>query len=179
MARIDRKVEGKKFEKWLADDFDVQFEIRDRAQDIAHRAEQLLIQERRETEAMEAADAAAATANQDPSKKAWTTPKGKPATIDVAFGDVDAYVVMEHESPKGKFALANSAMSIEFGRAGYVDQYGHEWGEMKGLAILQRAAHLHLKGAKAKRQRIKRWSTDSRKRGKKPWKKSIPTGGDD
>lgn len=176
MARIDRSVNGKKFEKWLADDFDVQFEIRERAQDIAHRAEQLLVQERAKTEAMEAADVAAASAE---SGKKWTTPKGPPATINVEFGLVDAYVVLEHETPSnGKFSLANSAMSIEFGRAGYVDQYGHEWGEMKGLGILQRAAHLHLKGAKNKRERIKRWSTDKRKRGKKPWRRALDTGGD-
>ncbi|WP_432482592.1 DUF5403 family protein [Kineococcus esterisolvens] len=60
--------------------------------------------------------------------------------IDVEHGDVDYYVILSDE--RGQ----DAALSIEYGRAGYIDQYGNEWGEMEGLYILHRAAHLSKRG---------------------------------
>ena len=72
------------------------------------------------------------------------------AAIEVAHGDIDWYVVLSDE--RGQEA----AMSIEFGRAGYIDpDTREEYGEMEGLFILARAAHLP-KERKNKRRKIRK-----------------------
>lgn len=76
------------------------------------------------------------------------------AQIDMAKGDIDAYVVLEDTNATNKKKGANSAASIEFGREGYevevVDTAGnvvneYEVGPMEGLYILTEAANLPKK----------------------------------
>ncbi|WIM95772.1 DUF5403 family protein [Actinoplanes oblitus] len=62
------------------------------------------------------------------------------AEIDIEHGRVDWFVVLSDE--RGQKA----AMSIEFGRAGYIDpETGERYAAMDGLFILHRAAHLPKK----------------------------------
>ena len=57
--------------------------------------------------------------------------------IDVDHGDVDWYVILSDE--RGQKA----ALSIEYGRAAYVDpETGEERGAMEGLYVLHRASNL-------------------------------------
>ncbi|MEU7905884.1 DUF5403 family protein [Actinoplanes sp. NPDC049118] len=59
------------------------------------------------------------------------------AEIDIESGDIDFYVILSDE--RGQMA----ALSIEYGRAGYIDpQTGEEYGEMEGLFILHHASRL-------------------------------------
>jgi hypothetical protein len=59
------------------------------------------------------------------------------ASIDVVQGDLDYYVILDDTA--GDLA----ALSIEFGRAGYIDpETGETYGEMEGLYILSQAAHI-------------------------------------
>lgn len=59
------------------------------------------------------------------------------AEIDIEHGRVDWYVILSDE--RGQKA----AMSIEYGRAGYIDpETGERYAAMDGLFILHRAAHL-------------------------------------
>ncbi|AVO22496.1 hypothetical protein PBI_PAEDORE_13 [Streptomyces phage Paedore] len=107
----------------------MQGEIWERTFEIAARAEALLVQHRAEGVAQ----------------------------IDMAKGDIDAYVVLEDKNRTNtgsKKTSANSAASIEFGRSAYdvevVDSSGqvvneYEVGEMEGLFILTEASHLPKK----------------------------------
>ena len=104
----------------------VQGEIWERTFEIAARAEALLVQHRAEGY----------------------------ARIDMAKGDIDAYVVLEDTNRTNQQANANSALSIEYGRTGYdVELVGRngevikEWsvGGMEGLYILTEASHLPKK----------------------------------
>lgn len=69
------------------------------------------------------------------------------ASIDIEHGDIDWYVVLNDE--RGQ----DAALSIEYGRAGYIDQWGNNWGEMEGLYILARASNLPKKRKRLKRKR--------------------------
>lgn len=72
------------------------------------------------------------------------------AHIEVLKGDVDRYVsLVDSNVTNEESASNNSALSIELGRAGYIDQHGKTYGEMEGLYILSRAA-----GVQRKRGRI-------------------------
>jgi hypothetical protein len=104
----------------------VQAEIWERTFEIAVRAEELLKQHRAEGV----------------------------ASIDVAKGRIDGYVVLQDANGTNKKSGANSAASIEFGRDGYtvvvVDDQGkavttYEVGPMEGLHILEEASHLPKK----------------------------------
>ncbi|WP_436739929.1 DUF5403 family protein [Streptomyces sp. BBFR102] len=129
MAEIYKGLNGKKMSEVIASLDEVQGEIWERTFEIAARAEALLVQHRAEGV----------------------------AKVDMLKGDIDGYVVLEDTnrnntgSGKGK---ANSAASIEFGRAGYdvevVDSSGqvvreYEVGAMEGLYILTEASHLPKK----------------------------------
>ncbi|MGM9381112.1 DUF5403 family protein [Streptomyces antibioticus] len=99
------------------------------------------------------------------------------AKIDMAKGDIDAYVVLEDTNKtntgSGK-KNANSAASIELGRGGYTVEVENEHGQVvneyevapaEGLHILAEASHLPkrsrgLRAATEKRVRVKQ-----RKRG--------------
>lgn len=62
------------------------------------------------------------------------------AEIDIEHGNVDWYVILSDE--RGQKA----AMSIEYGRAGYIDpETGEHYDAMDGLFILHNAAHLPAK----------------------------------
>ncbi len=80
-----------KLHKLIAELDGVQGEIWERTFEIAARAEALLVQHRAEGVAQ----------------------------IDMAKGDIDAYVVLEDKTATNKAQGANSAASIEFGRSGY------------------------------------------------------------
>ena len=58
------------------------------------------------------------------------------ARIEVAKGDIDAYVVL----------VDPAALSIEFGRADHIDGAGHLAGGMEGLHILASATNLPRRG---------------------------------
>jgi hypothetical protein len=83
----------------------------------------------------------------------------KVARIEKARGRRDGYAVLVDSNVSNiEDAESNSALSIEFGRAGYVDPVtGEEWGESKPLRILYRAAKLTGKGGpRIRKRRIKR-----------------------
>jgi hypothetical protein len=131
MAYIYKGLNGKKMSEVIASLDEVQGEIWERTFEIAARAEALLVQHRAEGVAQ----------------------------IDMAKGDIDAYVVLEdtnrtNKKHDPKKPYSNSAASIEFGRSGYdvevVDSSGqvvneYEVGEMEGLYILTEASHLPKK----------------------------------
>lgn len=78
------------------------------------------------------------------------------AHIEVLEGDVDRYVcLVDSNITNDETADSNSALSIEFGRAGYIDpETGEEWGAMEGLHILSEAAGLaRIKGKRAAKKR--------------------------
>jgi len=113
--------------KIIAQHEGVQAEIWERTFEIAVRAEELLLQHRAEGI----------------------------ARIDMAKGDIDAYVVLEDTNATNKGSGANSALSIEYGRNAYtvevVDETGkvvntYEVGAMEGLHILEEASHLPKRG---------------------------------
>ena len=112
--------------KIIAQHEGVQAEIWERTFEIAVRAEELLKQHRAEGI----------------------------ASIDMAKGRIDGYVVLQDANGTNKKSGANSAASIEFGRDGYtvvvVDDNGkavttYEVGPMEGLHILEEASHLPKK----------------------------------
>lgn len=79
------------------------------------------------------------------------------AHIEVTHGKIDWYVslvdsnITNEEGPNN-----NSALSIEFGRAGYIDPTtGQTWGEMDGLYVLTDAVGLHRRGKRVPRIRKK------------------------
>jgi hypothetical protein len=113
--------------KVIAQHEGVQAEIWERTFEIAVRAEELLKQHRAEGI----------------------------ASIDMAKGNIDAYVVLEDKNATNKGTGANSALSIEYGRNAYqvvvVDDAGkavttYEVGAMEGLHILEEASHLPKRG---------------------------------
>lgn len=119
MARIYDNVNGKGLEEYLAGMNATQWEVENRALEIGLRAENLLRDHRVQ----------------------------HIAHIEVDRGDVDAYVgLVDSELSNDENAKSNSALSIEFGRQGFIDpDTGDEWGDMDGLYILTRAAHLKRK----------------------------------
>ena len=123
MVYIYQGLNGKKMTEVIASLPEVQGEIYERTFEIAARAEALLVQHRVEGIAQ----------------------------IDIAKGDIDAYVVLEDSNSSNAKAGANSAASIELGRGGYtvevVDDrgrvlYTYEVGPAEGLHILEEASHL-------------------------------------
>lgn len=146
MAYIYKGLDGKNMEEVIASLDGVQGALWERTFEIAARAEALLVQHRVEGIAQ----------------------------VDMAKGDIDAYVVLEDANATNKKKGANSAASIELGRGGYtvevVDEQGrvvdeYEVAPAEGLHILAEASHLPkrsrgLRAATEKRVRIKQ-----RKRG--------------
>ncbi|MEU8835194.1 DUF5403 family protein [Streptomyces sp. NBC_01230] len=139
MAYIYKGLNGKTMGDIIASLPEVQAEVDDRAFEIGVRAEELLIQHKAEGVAQ----------------------------IEIAKGDIDAYVVLADANGTNAKSGANSAASIEFGRSAYdvevVDQQGHyvtEYtvGAMQGLHILEEASHLPKKSGpkvKVKRKKIR------------------------
>jgi hypothetical protein len=139
MAYIYKGLNGKTMGDIIASLPEVQAEVDDRAFEIGVRAEELLMQHKAEGVAQ----------------------------IEIAKGDIDAYVVLADANGTNAKSNANSAMSIEFGRSAYdvevVDQQGHyvtEYtvGAMEGLHILEQASHLPKKSGpkvKVKRKKIR------------------------
>lgn len=126
MAHVYKGVGGKGLEEFLAGMNAVQWEVDNRALEVAGRAEDLL--EDNHVENI--------------------------AHIDIAKGDIDAYVMLvDSELTNSEGAKSNSALSIEFGREGFIDpDTGDKWGASDGLYILTRAANLPKKPrAKSKR----------------------------
>lgn len=119
---IYQRVAGRKFEEFIALLDVVQFEVDTTADEIAHRAKDLLKDHRVD----------------------------HIAHIETAKGDIDAYAVLvDSNITNVEKKKSNSALSIEFGRAGFIDpETGEEWGEMEGLYILTRAANLPKKGGR-------------------------------
>lgn len=79
------------------------------------------------------------------------------AEIDIESADVDFYVILSDE--RGQKA----ALSIEYGRAGYLDpDTGEEYGVMEGLYILHNASrlpkgrHSKIKVPRQRRARMRR-----------------------
>lgn len=68
------------------------------------------------------------------------------ASIETAHGRIDHYLILNDE--RGQ----DAALSIEFGRAGYIDpETGEVWGAMEPLYILTNAANLPRKGKRVAR----------------------------
>lgn len=80
--------------------------------------------------------------------------------VDVEHGDIDWYVVLSDE--RGEKA----ALSIEFGRAGFIDpENGRVWGQMDGLFILANATRIAKKrGKRLPRERRKNPGWHTRRR---------------
>ncbi|MGW1040039.1 DUF5403 family protein [Streptomyces sp. NPDC002547] len=141
MAEIFLTVGKRNIEEIIARTQTVQDEIWERTFEIAARAEALLVQHRVENI----------------------------AKVDMAKGDIDAYVVLEDSNQTNAKAGNNSALSIETGRGGYTVEVVNERGQVvdryevapaEGLHILAEASHLPknqrtLRPAKAKTVRIK------------------------
>ncbi|WP_438470782.1 DUF5403 family protein [Streptomyces asiaticus] len=141
MAEIFRNVGRRNVEEVIARHATVQDEIWERTFEIAARAEALLVQHRAEGI----------------------------AHIDMAKGDIDAYVVLEDSNQSNRKNPNNSALSIEAGRSGYtvqvvndkgqvIDEY--EVGPAEGLHILAEASHLPknqraLRPARGKKVKVK------------------------
>lgn len=68
------------------------------------------------------------------------------AHIEVESHDVDRFVcLVDSNVTNEESATNNSALSIELGRAGYIDEHGQTYGEMEGLYILSTAARVPRK----------------------------------
>ncbi|MFF7800249.1 DUF5403 family protein [Streptomyces olivaceus] len=137
MAYIYKGLNGKNMAEVIASLDEVQGEVWERTFEIAARAEALLVQHRVEGI----------------------------AKIDMAKGDIDAYVVLEDRNATNARKSNNSAASIELGRGGYtvevVDERGrivneYQVSPAEGLHILAEASHL------PKRSRGLRAATDRR-----------------
>ncbi|MFC4089353.1 hypothetical protein [Micromonospora sp. GCM10011541] len=78
------------------------------------------------------------------------------AKIETAEGHVDRYLILADNTDgkaRGDSEPKNTAASIEFGRAGYIDpDTGEVWGAMDGLFILANATNLPKRRKKLKRQ---------------------------
>jgi hypothetical protein len=141
MAVIEDEIGKRNLEEVIARHVDVQQEIWERTFEIAARAEALLVQHRVEGI----------------------------AHIDMAKGDIDAYVVLEDANQSNRKNPNNSALSIETGRGGYTAQIVNDKGQVideyevapaDGLHILAEASHLPknqrgLRPAKGKKVKIK------------------------
>ncbi|WP_420312550.1 DUF5403 family protein [Streptomyces sp. YS-B37] len=139
MAYIYRGLNGKNMEEFIASLPEVQAEVDQRAFEIGVRAEELLLAHRVDGIAQ----------------------------IDIAKGDIDAYVVLSDANGTNVKSNSNSALSIEFGRQAYdvevVDSQGkvvneYTVGAMEGLHILEEASHLPRKNgpkAKVKKRKVK------------------------
>jgi hypothetical protein len=139
MAYIYRGLNGKNMEEYIASLPEVQAEVDQRAFEIGVRAEELLLAHRVDGIAQ----------------------------IDIAKGDIDAYVVLSDANGTNAKSNSNSALSIEFGRQAYdvevVDSQGkvvneYTVGAMEGLHILEEASHLPRKNgpkAKVKKRKVK------------------------
>jgi hypothetical protein len=139
MAYIFKGLNGKNMAEFIASLPEVQSEVDQRAFEIGVRAEELLLQHRVEGIAQ----------------------------IEIAKGDIDAYVVLADANGTNSKSNSNSALSIEFGRSAYdvevidgqgkvVDEY--TVGAMEGLHILEEASHLPKKSGpkvKAKKRKVK------------------------
>jgi len=126
-------VGGKPLEEFIALLDNVQFEVDSRALEIAERGQNLLRDHR--------VDGI--------------------AHMEVEKGDIDAYAVLvDSNVTNDESSESNSALSIEFGRAGWIDQDGETWGEMKGLHILASAANIPKKGGKRSKKRRNRPKRD-------------------
>jgi hypothetical protein len=139
MAYIYKGLNGKNMAEFIASLDAVQAEVDERAFEIGVRAEELLLHHRVEGIAQ----------------------------IEIAKGDIDAYVVLSDANGTNAKTNSNSALSIEFGRQAYdvevidgqgkvVDEY--TVGAMEGLHILEEASHLPKKqGPKAepKKRKVK------------------------
>ncbi|ATI18635.1 hypothetical protein SEA_AMETHYST_13 [Streptomyces phage Amethyst] len=149
MAYIYKGLDGKNMAEFIASLPEVQDEVDNRAFEIGVRAEELLLQHRVEGIAQ----------------------------IEIAKGDIDAYVVLTDANGTNSKSGANSAASIEFGRSAYdvevVDETGkvvdeYTVGAMEGLHILSQASHLPKKSGprvKGKKRRIKAKAGKTKKRG--------------
>jgi hypothetical protein len=147
MAYIYKGLNGKNMAEFIASLSEVQDEVDQRAFEIGVRAEELLIQHKVEGVAQ----------------------------IEIAKGDIDAYVVLSDANGTNAKSNSNSALSIEFGRQAYdvevvdnqgkvIDQY--TVGAMQGLHILEEASHLPKKqGPKAKPKKRKVKIKARKKRG--------------
>ena len=81
------------------------------------------------------------------------------AEINVDSGKVDKYVYLDDKVKSNRNPLASSALSIETGRAGYIDQYGIHYGEMEGLWILSDAAKVrHKRNVTAPKRRDRKYT---------------------
>ncbi|MFF3249734.1 DUF5403 family protein [Actinacidiphila glaucinigra] len=139
MAYVYRGLNGKTLGEIIATLPEVQAEVDERAFEIGVRAEDLLLQHRVEGIAQ----------------------------IEIAKGDIDAYVVLADANGTNAKQGANSALSIEFGRSAYdvevVDEQGHfvtEYtvGATEGLHILETASHLpksHGPRVKVKNKKVR------------------------
>lgn len=147
MAYIYKGLNGKNMAEFIASLDAVQAEVDERAFEIGVRAEELLLHHRVEGIAQ----------------------------IEIAKGDIDAYVVLSDANGTNAKTNSNSALSIEFGRQAYdvevidgqgkvVDEY--TVGAMEGLHILEEASHLPKKqGPKAKPKKRKVKIKARKKRG--------------
>lgn len=139
MAYIYRGLDGKNMAEFIASLPEVQAEVDARAFEIGVRAEELLQAHRVDGIAQ----------------------------IDIAKGDIDAYVVLSDANGTNAKSNSNSALSIEFGRQAYdvevIDSQGkvvneYTVGAMEGLHILEEASHLprkHGPKAKVKKRKVK------------------------
>jgi hypothetical protein len=147
MAYIYKGLNGKNMAEFIASLDAVQAEVDERAFEIGVRAEELLLHHRVEGIAQ----------------------------VEIAKGDIDAYVVLSDANGTNAKTNSNSALSIEFGRQAYdvevidgqgkvVDEY--TVGAMEGLHILEEASHLPKKqGPKAKPKKRKVKIKARKKRG--------------
>lgn len=134
-AYLYERVAGRKFEEFIALLDNVQWEVDSRALEIAERGEMILRDHR--------VDGI--------------------AHMETEKGDIDAYAVLvDSEVTNDEGAESNSALSIEFGRAGWIDENGETWGEMEGLQVLATAANL----PKTEGKRVAKKRRDRPKRGK-------------
>ncbi|AXQ62338.1 hypothetical protein SEA_TRVXSCOTT_12 [Streptomyces phage TrvxScott] len=132
--------------KLIAELDGVQGEIWERTFEIAARAEALLVQHR--------VDGV--------------------AKIDMAKGDIDAYVVLEDRNKTNAKKGGNSAASIELGRGGYTVEVVNAKGQTvneyevapaEGLHILAEASHLPKRSRGLRAATEKRVKVKQRKRG--------------
>jgi hypothetical protein len=147
MAYIYKGLNGKNMAEVIASLPEVQDEVDQRAFEIGVRAEELLIQHKAEGIAQ----------------------------IEIAKGDIDAYVVLADANGTNAKSNSNSALSIEFGRSAYdvevVDNqgqviYAYTVGAMQGLHVLEEASHLPKKqGPKTKPKKRKVKIKARKKRG--------------
>ncbi|MDX3405152.1 DUF5403 family protein [Streptomyces sp. ME02-6977A] len=141
MAYVYKGLDGKNMAEIIASLDEVQGEVWERTFEIAARAEALLVQHRVEGV----------------------------AKIDMAKGDIDAYVVLEDTNKTNARKSNNSAASIELGRGGYTVEVVNARGQVvneyevapaEGLHILAEASHLPkrsrgLRAATEKRVKVK------------------------